>query len=142
MIAFPPSSLHLTLKAEHAALGPRIAELRALLAREFSWDDARIALVDLRKTLKLHFALEESGGYLAEVLACAPELAQTVAKLESDHSRMCGSLARLLAEALVARERAELRQSVSEFLDVLAVHEHGENAVAQRALMTDVPGGD
>ena len=132
----------LALAAEHAALGPRIAELRALLGGDFSWDDARIALVQFRSTLQLHFALEESGGYLAEILASAPERAEAVAKLESEHSRMRTDLTRLLAEALVAREKADLRQSVCDFLAALAAHEHRENELSQHVLLVDGPGGD
>ena len=137
----PLPSWHGTLATEHEALGRRIAELRALTAREFSWDEVRFALVDFRKALQLHFAMEESGGYLAEVLASAPQFARIVAKLESDHGRMRGDLARLLAEAIGARERVELRASVGVFLIALAAHEHGENEVTQRTLMGDVPGG-
>lgn len=130
-----------SLAAEHAALRPRIVELRTLLEGDFSWDEARVALVQFRSALQLHFALEESGGYLSEVLARAPEQATTLARLESEHSRMRADLTRLLAEALVAREKADLRQSVREFLTGLAEHEKCENEVSQLVLATDEPGG-
>ena len=137
-----PSRASGTLAAEHAALAPRIAELRVLLEGDFSWDEARVALVQFRSSIQLHFALEESGGYLSEVVAKAPECAATVARLESEHSRMRGDLTRLLAEALVAREKADLRTSVRDFLTLLAAHEHCENEISQRALVIDPPGGD
>lgn len=131
-----------TLAAEHAALALRIAALRTLIDGEFSWDEARVALADLRRTLRLHFALEESGGYLAEVLSLAPERAETIARLEFDHNLMRSDLTRLFAEAVAEPSRDALRQSVRDFLAVLATHEHGENEIVQVVLMADLPGGD
>lgn len=131
-----------TLAAEHAALAPRIVALRTLIDCEFSWDEARVALSDLRRTLLLHFALEEAGGYLAEVLSLAPEHAVTIARLEFDHQLMRSDLTRLLAEAVAEPAREDLRRSVHGFLTVLATHEHGENAIVQSVLMADLPGGE
>lgn len=119
------------LAAEHHTLQGRAASLRVLLERDFSWDEARIALSELRGALEAHFFLEEAGGYLSEVLAVAPEHHLTVAKLESDHSRMQGGLAALLCEALVARSREDLRRNVGAFLATLAAHERRESELVQ-----------
>lgn len=130
------------LAAEHHTLQKRVAALRQLLEGDFSWDDARLALSELRQALEAHFFLEESGGYLSGVLALAPERSLAVARLESDHSRMQGSLAALLCEALVARSREDLRKNVSAFFDVLADHERRENELVQSTILAEISAGD
>ena len=130
------------MAAEHQSLGKRIASLRRLLEAAFSWDEARVALAELRETLEAHFSMEEAGGYLAEVLAEAPERTAAVAKLASDHSRMRGTLARLLAEALVARSREDLTQNVHLFLVTLTDHERRENELVHVTFAIDVAAGD
>lgn len=136
------SSLSEALADEHRSLGKRIADVRRLLDGAFSWDEARVALAELRTTLEAHFAMEETGGYLADVLAHAPERGLAVAKLEADHSRMRGTLAQLLAEALVARSRDELTKNTRAFLVTLGEHERQENELVQVTFSTDVAASD
>ena len=135
-------SLSETLADEHRSLGKRIAEVRRLLEGTFSWDQARVAIAELREALEAHFSMEETGGYLADVLAHAPERSLAVAKLESDHSRMRGTLAQLLAEALVARSREELTKNTRAFLVTLAEHERQENELVHTTFSTDVAASD
>lgn len=131
------------MAAEHKKLGTTIADVRKLLAEEyFSWDAVRTSLADLRASLEAHFVMEEAGGYLAEVLTRAPEKNLAVARLESDHSRMRGMLASALAEALVARSRDELRNSVEKVLVTLIDHERRENEIVQDTFSTDIPAAD
>lgn len=131
-----------SFEAAHVTLGTRIGAVRKTLEHEFSWDEARIALVELRAALDAHFTMEENGGYLAEVRKHAPERILAVASLESDHSRMRGMLARLLAEVLVARSREPLREGVAQFLATLADHERRENELVAAAFSTDIPATD
>jgi hemerythrin len=132
-----------SLVAEHEKLGKTIAAMRTLVSDEsFSWDSARVSLTELRETLESHFSMEEAGGYLASVTSEAPQHSLLVAKLESDHSRMRGMLASLLAGALVARSREDLRNDVEEFLAFLASHERRENQLVIDTFTTDIPATD
>lgn len=130
------------LREEHALVDRRLAEAKALLGTEFSWDDARVALMALRDNIERHFGFEEHGGYLAEVVTRAPERAAAIERLGSEHTQMRGLLARMLGEALIARDRKELRTAFEAFLATLTDHERRENELVQAVYSTDVSAAD
>ena len=130
------------LAEEHRRLQGRIEAVREAVLSGFRWDDARLVLADLRDTLDGHFALEEEGGYLSEVLSIAPHHGRAVARLASEHDRLRTRLALLVAEALMARSRESLRENVADFLARLAEHERRENEIVQVTFSTDVPAVD
>lgn len=131
-----------SLAEEHRRLGNRIGTVRELLQTEFSWDDARLALAGLQERLNTHFTLEEDGGYLAEVLAVAPQHAPAVAKLASEHDRLRMRIALLVGEALVAHTRESLRENVADFFVRLLDHARREDEIVQATFATDSPACD
>lgn len=131
-----------SLRTDHELVAAHIASCRAALSGPFGWDAARQAVTSLREELERHFEREESDGYLQEVLSRAPERAKAAAKLQGDHSRMRGELAKLLATVLVARSRDAAREELETFLAGLADHERREHELVQLALTTDVGTGD
>ncbi len=96
--------------------------------------------------LREHFAVEEEGGYFADVLKVAPRLSRRAARLEQNHREFSERLEALLAlvqYAIDARDAWErVTTGVERFLRELRAHEDDENELVREAFMVDLGRGD
>jgi hypothetical protein len=81
------------LQQEHAAIPALLKELKGLAHSAVGSPDERLgwqegvdrSLSSLCSRLKAHFAFEESGGFMTEVVNALPSLASSVVRLKEDH---------------------------------------------------------
>jgi len=138
------------LQQEHEAVLAIVNRLETLAEqairdeREPGWGDSvRDSLSSLHSHLKNHFAFEEFGGFMEEVLHALPSLSRQVERLRADHERMLADLGRVSS---IAEECAtatgppprELCEEVHRFLEMLRRHENEENNLVQRAFLDDL----
>lgn len=146
------------VRREHAGLRFALAALResmrALAGRwpEERSSDARaegaahrVALVlfaDFRRELAEHFEREEQGGYMAEALAAAPQLAGRAELLCRQHDELAKELDRLFGSVQFARPHTAEWQRLAGELFALAGgierHEMAESELVADALLDDV----
>lgn len=105
-----------------------------------------LALLDSFETaLREHFAFEEEGGYLADVLEVAPRLSRRARRLEQSHAGFQARLERLLELARNATgapdKWARARRELARFLASLREHEDAENTLVRQAF-NDLGRGD
>lgn len=86
--------------------------------------------------LERHFALEERGGYMLDVVAMVPEASAQVEQLRQQHEQILRRVKELIREGdMIAAEMggsvAELRQRVQQVLSLIRQHETDENALIQ-----------
>lgn len=104
------------------------------------------ALTEFRDHLRSHFALEEDAGYLADVLAAAPELARQVQSLQQEHCTLAATLDRLIST--VGGSSADGHQVVAEhqlfheLISKIKAHEHAENSLVMEAVDREIGAGD
>lgn len=94
------------------------------------YDEMATRVHRLRERLKRHFAEEERGGYLAPVIAAAPELASQADQLKRQHPEFLKDLDEFSIQ-LENRESAfpnweEVHRKFDEFLRRLHEHESAE----------------
>lgn len=91
----------------------------------------------LRRALAEHFALEEEGGYMAELLDIAPHLADRVAALLPEHAELLAEFDRVSRELCKSPTTYECwsiaEADFHQALDRLERHEHRENELWQEA---------
>ncbi|MEM6992872.1 MAG: hemerythrin domain-containing protein [Myxococcota bacterium] len=97
--------------------------LRALLERE-----VRL----LHETVLRHFGAEEEGRYMGAVLDRAPDLDETVARLQAQHAEISTRLATLAHECATDPLDA-LRDRAAAILDLIGEHERGELELVEQA---------
>lgn len=95
----------------------------------------------LQAVLASHFAAEEEGGYMAEILAPRPELSARAATLEGQHAEILRTLARTLASLPDAR-LAVIEGKLSELVVMLRSHESAERRLVEDAVLQDFGAGD
>lgn len=86
--------------------------------------------------LERHFALEERGGYMLDVVAMLPEASAQVEQLRQQHAQILRRVKELIREGdMIAAQMggsvAELRQRVQQVLSLIRQHESDENALIQ-----------
>lgn len=86
--------------------------------------------------LERHFALEERGGYMLDVVAMLPEASAQVEQLRQQHAQILRRVKELIREGdMIAAQMggsvAELRQRVQQVLSLIRQHETDENALIQ-----------
>lgn len=141
------------LRVEHLGLRQLVSALRSAFEEHSAAgsggvpDAPLMALLgDLARELPEHFAREERGGYLADVLAIAPRLSHRAAALQTDH-------AELLESALLLQDRAReatgapgawalVEAEFSKLAARLLEHEDAEGALVREAFATDVSPSD
>jgi hypothetical protein len=133
--------------ADHHALRHEANDLLVLAEHGRELDHAlRNALVErlgrLCERLRVHFALEEDGGYLREVLARRPGLGVHVARLEHEHEVMLAEGTALARQLLSAPPPRDVRVRIVCLLETLREHELAEHDLIQEALVVDLGGGD
>ena len=114
----------------HALFHGRIehARARALLRQH---------LVALYALLVRHFAAEEEGGYMAEIVRDRPDLGRRTAKLQAEHASILRSFEHTLA-MLPHASLSVLEETVVELLGALGDHDEAERRLAEDALLQDL----
>ena len=140
-----------TIRSQHFALLQQIRALEELLAEpdDAGAERARRALTLLEGfdlALREHFAVEEEGGYFADVLKVAPRLSRRAARLEQNHKEFSERLESLLALVRYAIDAPDdwerVTARVEGFLQALRAHEDEENELVREAFMDDLGRGD
>jgi len=96
----------------------------------------------LCERLRQHFALEEEGGYLHEIVAHRPDLQPRVAALLREHAVMLAEGDALTRHLLGARAPLDVMPRLVRLLEALRGHEVGEHEIFQQAFLDDLGGGD
>ena len=137
------------LQQEHQMIGTAAKELRALVERPVSpneersnWmNSVRDSLLTLGSHLKTHFAFEEFGGFMEEVVGASPNASPQVERLKQDHQTILAESERLCRVARggsPSSETSQLRKKILHLLEVLNRHEHAEVELIQRVLTDDL----
>jgi hypothetical protein len=139
----------------YQANAARHRELKALLARIEQSLAERTATIDevsdllgqLGDRLVKHFAMEEDGGYFADVLLHAPQLISKANALLAQHPKMCAQAKDLTVEiATRIPARGDWWQHTGElfraFRDELSRHEKQEDGLLQEAYSQDIGAND
>ncbi len=135
------------IRAQHFELQRRMREVEALLGDSGARGDDPAArrsrleelFADFEGVLSDHFALEEQGGYFAEVVAVAPRLSGRVARLRRNHPAFRLRLTRMrkhIPDPTIAWPEVEAQ--VAALLKALADHESAENDLVREAFMQDL----
>jgi len=138
------------LLAEHQELMRKIADICA-----FRGDVCELGVgpkciemadrvTDIRRLLEHHFAVEEDGGYMGNVLAIAPQFTEQATELCAQHAAFLQTLDDL--EASLRTPESDVCTSVcgdfDTFISDLQAHEHRENNLIQQAFNQDDGAGD
>ena len=136
------------LKQEHQIIRVAAKKLKDLVERPASSNEAEQAiwlksvhelLVSLSSHLKAHFAFEEFGGFMEEVVAMSPNDSPQVVRLHQDHQTIQAEGESLCALAAKTSTRTpQLKRRILRFLEELDRHEHAENGLVQRVLTGDL----
>jgi hypothetical protein len=137
------------LQQEHRMISAATKELKDLVERPVSplgtnsgWmNSVRESLLSLGAHLKTHFAFEEFGGFMEEVVATSPNSSPQVEHLKQEHQTILAEseqLCRMVSGESPAPELPQLRKKVLHLLECLNRHEHAENDLVQRILMDDL----
>lgn len=131
---------HADIARQHHALDVEIGELRALIdscpppQRTERYRVMLAVLVGrLAERLKMHFEVEGEEGYLVDIIAACPELAEVVGRLHAQHAAMvrdATTLAELLRAPLAPPDAVS---RMLRWLDVLRRHELDEHELVERS---------
>jgi hypothetical protein len=95
----------------------------------------------LHAVLERHFAAEEEGGYMAEMLRNRPDLSSRADRIATQHGEILAAFENTLAMAPHATLIA-LEDTVGELLHLLGEHEAAERRLVQDAVLQDLGVGD
>ena len=137
------------LQQEHQMIGAAAEELTHLVERpasahegESDWlNSVRDSLNSLSSHLKTHFAFEEFGGFMEEVVGASPNASPQVERLKQDHQTILAKseeLCQIIRGGSAFSETSQLRKKILRLLELLNRHEHAENELVQRVLMDDL----
>jgi hemerythrin len=137
------------LKQEHQIIGEAVNALRELVGRPVSpreeqtvWlNSVRDQLFSLGSHLKTHFAFEEFGGFMEEVVGLSPNDCPQIERLKQDHQTILAEserLCKMVSKGLAASIIPQLRRKILHHLEALNRHEHTENGLVQRVLTGDL----
>lgn len=132
---------------DHTDLKALLNAVRAALAPSTRDHNAVQDLIEkLATEVVEHFQLEERGGYFAEAVRRAPQMAETAIELQSQHDPLLESLEGLRALVRSGVESdawwARVGKELDRFANELLQHEAGERAMLQRAYGQDIGSGD
>ena len=137
------------LQQEHQMIGAAAKELQDLVRRPLSpheersdWlNSVRDSLFSLGSHLKTHFAFEEFGGFMEEVVGASPNASPQVERLKQDHQTILAEserLCRMARGGSPSSETSQVRKKILHLLELLNRHEHAETELVQRVLMDDL----
>ena len=134
------------LQQEHQIIGAVAKELKALVERpespheESGWvNSVRDSLHSFDSHLKTHFAFEEFGGFMEEVVGASPNTSPQVERLKQEHQTILAESQRLCRMAdRGSSKTSQLKKKILHLLEILDQHEHAENELVQRVLMDDL----
>lgn len=143
----PIKSIAEQLQQEHQMISAAAKELKDLVERPVSpregdsgWmNSVRDSLLSLDSHLKTHFAFEEFGGFMEEVVSVSPNSSPQVERLKQEHQTIhaeSDTLCRMASGG--SQQTSELRKRTLHLLELLNRHEHAENELVQRVLMDDL----
>ena len=142
------------IEAEHGQLKRIMDQLLANVDASFtaaeltSWRNRYLrSLRVFRRTLLLHFKLEEEGGFFSTVIRLAPHHINRVRMLEAEHSQIIAALDLLITfvETPPASPGAVLpaiRKRLNRLVERIRAHESAECALIQEAYYQDFGVGD
>lgn len=131
-----PASIHHAreLAEQHSELRTQTLRVLDALGHDGGWESVSIELTRLSHALARHFLLEESGGYLSELLAAAPGSVTDIHALETDHKAM-GKLLREVRHMVVdEQDLAAVQQKFVQWSEQLARHEQAEHELIDTVL--------
>lgn len=137
--ARPPLS---RIWSQHVVLHRAVQALDAWLEhsadRESCLETAEGLLMEIYNILPEHFALEERGGYFADVLSVAPQFARRAAELQNHHQTLIPRLELVLGEIRSygragGVDRTDLVTRIQDFVELLKHHEEGETQLVRAA---------
>jgi len=104
-------------------------------------------LAAFRRHLQRHFALEEEGGFMLDVVTLMPHASEQVEKLRQEHDEILRAVDELIRDAglLVSGSSLmamEFRDRVLQVLSTIRRHETEENELIQRVLYQEVSVAD
>ena len=138
------------LQQEHQMIGAAAKELKDLVERPVgpheeepsNWlNSVRDSLLSLSSHLKTHFAFEEFGGFMEEVVCASPNASPQVERLKQDHQTILAEserLCRMARRGSSSSETSQLRKKILHLLELLNRHEHAETELVQRVLTDDL----
>jgi iron-sulfur cluster repair protein YtfE (RIC family) len=138
------------LRLEHEAVHELVGQVEQLIKRPDpsvigpGWSGSLTrSLESLHSHLKNHFAFEELGGFMEEVMMANPGATVVIEELRQDHQRFLAALGRLSGLARGCTVTAEpsiasLCAAVSQFLADLRRHEDQENHLVQTTFLDDL----
>ena len=98
-------------------------------------------LAALHAVLVRHFAAEEEGGYMAELLRDRPDLSRRAARISAQHAELLRAYEVAIAGAPHARLEV-LRENVDELIQQLREHEAAERRLVEDAVLQDLGASD
>lgn len=103
-------------------------------------------LQQIREELEHHFAQEEGGGCLHEVVSRCPPLSAEAHRIEAEHPQLLQDVDRLIAQALDTDQSLERRIALEVAFDDLCrqldAHEAAENALLRKGFSIHVESTD
>lgn len=140
------------LMTEHRRLHRLLRLARAALVgsggpdRDASGTDMVKVLRQVRSELARHFAQEEGGGCLDEVVSHCPSLSHDAQRIMGEHPPLLEGVDRLIAEALDCDQSVERRLAVERGFDELCrqleTHECAENNLLRKGFGVNFNGGE
>ncbi len=142
----PRDDFEAELNHQHRHLRDLLSELGTLTRNPEGFEAAKGPLVAklraLRETVQAHFAFEEEGGYMSDVLRKAPRFLPEVERLEAQHTEILRDLDRLTRTDLEKTEPEAFLDEVHSLIERLGRHEREETDVVQRSVIEDTGTGD
>ncbi len=142
----PHDDFESELNHQHRHLRDLLTELGTLTRNPEGFEAAKGALVAklraLREMVQAHFAFEEEGGYMSEVLRKAPRFLPEVERLEAQHTEILRSLDGLTRTNLDETDAETFLAEVHDLIDRLVRHEREETDVVQRSVIEETGSGD
>jgi hypothetical protein len=137
------------LQQEHQMIGAAAKELKDLVERPVNPDEeqsnwltsVRDSLLSLGSHLKTHFAFEEFGGFMEEVVGASPNSSPQVEQLKLDHQAILAEserLCRMARGGSPSSKASQLGKKILHLLELLNRHEHAENELVQRVITDDL----
>jgi hypothetical protein len=132
-----------TIRLQHERMNSLLEAIENRFQHERKPTRNLVSLVNaLAVHLQTHFELEESDGYLSDLVQKSPGLAATVDRLMHEHSELMGDVNELVKRVredfAINQDTSDLAHRFGTFRGKLAAHEHEENQLLQEAYNLDL----
>lgn len=132
-----------TLRQQHERLNSLLEAIKNRLSRERKPSRNLMSLLNaLAVHLQTHFELEESDGYLSNLVKVSPALSPAVDRVLRGHNDLLAEVTDLVTLArrdfAINHDTADLAHRFSKFQTRLQAHEHEKNALIQEAYNLDL----